>query len=263
MSEHEHCRRAHATYDSLSPFFLSSASMRHSWSLQAQSTSSWRFVILVPPKWPQVIKIRFSWTRRAKNQVRPSLLFCSLILAECGRLLVIMGEMANCYVTAQKVLVLKMKGNATKGGESAENRFSNRRVQSSLSRRPSTSAQAKLPPPWKREARQEFGSLTPFSSCPDSTIYADFVWKTGDHYERKDNVVNDHFGKESIVRLYSTRGVGCSRFDTMQLFPGVLSERCRFIDRFDATVIKSNPLANYPPECNLMQCPPSSSGITK
>jgi hypothetical protein len=77
-------------------FFLSPAPMRHSRSLQTHSSSCWQFVILVPPEWPQMIMIRFSSTRRTTNQDRPSLRFCSLILAGCGRLLVIIrgdGEM--------------------------------------------------------------------------------------------------------------------------------------------------------------------------
>jgi hypothetical protein len=50
-----------------------------------------------------------------------------------------------------------MKGNETKGRESAGNRFSNRRAQSSVSGRPSTPAKDNRPPPWKPDASQEFG----------------------------------------------------------------------------------------------------------
>jgi hypothetical protein len=72
-------------------FFLSSAPLRPARALQTHGSSSGQFVILAPPEWPQVIMIRFSSTRRIKNQDRPSLLFCSLILAGCRRLLLIMG----------------------------------------------------------------------------------------------------------------------------------------------------------------------------
>jgi hypothetical protein len=92
----------------------------------------------------------------------------------------------------------------------------------------------------------EFGRLLAFSSCPDSTICANFFENRGHHYERKHNVAQEFDLKNRLFSCIQHVEKDARCLTRFSGFREVLIECSRFIDRFDTRVIKPNPLAKYP-----------------